>query len=475
MCVETLDDGTQAECGSQPCSHGGTCFDSTHSTNIHAGTYLCKCPKERHGPNCEFLVLNVGEQNYLGEFRDSLSHLQSKIVLSEQELSLNLDEILSIRAPVGPAHACVSVPCQHNATCQPHDESYICTCPDGWQDDNCELPSAVACPYLSTAADSPGLDSPCAFEPCVSHSDGCECLLFQWHYCSQPGLQELDPFCVSLLEGMEEHEAQSVLITCMAEIKALRNRAGGGDGSDSPALHVPDLSRPPALAPALAGEILEISVASEKVDDEMDVIFVEAGTLGLKFVPHVQTGAAVVMDVVAGTQATYHPQLVPGLTLRRVGGKDVRGLDYKDVIRTLKDASQTRPLACRFSTVVVSTEKQPGSKKCPVGSFARRLTSGSGADTLRKTSCEWCEAGKADMDHNPRTPCGACEAGQQSEARAVACIDCPPDSYDDDRNPSTPCVPCRPRTPFAPPRSTVCTDVEPAPAPAADPRLLRPL
>ena len=211
----------------------------------------------------------------------------------------------------------------------------------------------------------------------------------------------------------------------------------------------------------------------------MEITFVEAGTLGLKFVPHAQTGAAVVMDVVVGTQAAHHPQLVPGLTLRKVGDKDVRGQNYKDVIRTLKDASQTRPLACRFSTATVSTERKPGAKKkCPVGSFARRLTSGSGADTLRKLTCEWCEAGKADMDHNPRTPCGACEAGQQSEARAVACIDCPADSYDGDRNPSTPCALCRPTTPFSPSASTVCTDVElqtDLAQQVPDPRLWRPL
>ena len=354
VCVHGGDNGTDdAECASHPCTNGGTCYDSTHSSDVRMGDYLCKCPKERHGANCEFLILNVGEQHYLGlssgDLGDPMSHLQSSVVLTEEDQLANMLSVSSSSLSTRP-HACASVPCQHNATCQPKDEGYTCRCGEFWEGPNCERQmhtAAAECPYLSAvqlAQDGLGgqrkLDSPCSFGPCIVHSDGCECLLYQWHYCSQPGLQELDPFCASLLDGMQEPEAKRWLKTCMAEVRVLRSRGEGSSSSSSvAALNGLDLARAPRAE-------YDETVGGA---DEVEVVFTEPGSLGLKFVQHAETGAVVVMEVVPATQAARHPQLVPGLTLCAVGETQVGGRGYKEAIRLLKKASATRPLVCRFA------------------------------------------------------------------------------------------------------------------------------
>ena len=326
---------TDAECHSQPCQNGGTCYDSTHSTNVKIGDYLCACLPERHGKNCEFLVLGMGEKHYVGlsTFRP-LSHLQSSVVLSEEELAL--DNMLSlISSPLRNLHACTSVPCQHNATCQPKDESYGCVCTDGWEGDNCETRIAVECPYLSAAKLDRGashqhrLDSPCNYNACIVHSDGCECLLYQWHYCSQLELESADPFCGSLLEGMQESDASLVLSACMHEMKVLQSRSEESNGSHTASSYGLDLTRPP--------------------NQEVEVAFLEDGPLGLKLKPDPRHGAATVVEVTENTQATQHRDLT-GMFLHQIGDVPVNGQPYKQVLKTLKRASKTRPLVLRFGT-----------------------------------------------------------------------------------------------------------------------------
>eukprot|EP01043_Picozoa_sp_COSAG02_P051804 COSAG02_NODE_5498_length_4279_cov_11.389447_2_plen_747_part_00 len=329
---------TDAECYSQPCLNGGTCYDSTNNANVKIGEYLCSCPKERHGLNCEFLVLGMGEQHYVGlSDLHPLKHvldMESSVVLEEEEL----DNILSlISLPLQTPQACASIPCQNNATCRQKATSYECVCIDGWDGDNCETQTALECPYMSTAQLDSGpidrhkrLDSPCNYNACIVHSDGCECLLYQWHYCSQPQLK--DPFCVSLLAGMAEQDAKGWLETCMHEMKVLRSRSQQSNSTHearSPA--VLDLTHPPAFHESAA---------------EVEIAFLKDGPLGLKLKPDPQ-GAATVHEVTAETQVAQ-PGLSVGMVLRQIGDTPVSGQPYKSVLRKLKKAG--RPLVLRFGT-----------------------------------------------------------------------------------------------------------------------------
>jgi hypothetical protein len=210
-------------------------------------------------------------------------------------------------------------------------------CINGWDGDNCETQTALECPYLSAAQLDSGpvelhkrIDSPCNYKACIVHSDGCECLLYQWHYCSQPQLE--DPFCVSLLAGMAEPDAKGWLETCMHEMKVLQSRRQQSNSTHearSPAAL--DLTHPPAF---------------HESTDEVEIAFLEDGPLGLKLKPDPQ-GAATVYEVTAATQVAQ-PGLSVGMVLRQIGGTPVSGQPYKSVLRKLKKAG--RPLVLRFGT-----------------------------------------------------------------------------------------------------------------------------
>lgn len=353
MDIDCISEGrnvfTGAECQSQPCLNGGTCYDSTHSSNVKVGEYLCRCLPERHGANCEYLVLGAGEQHYVGLSNlHPLSHVQSSVMLSEDELAL--DTMLSlISSPLRTTHACVSAPCQRNATCQPKDESYSCVCTGGWEGDNCETQSAVECPYLSAAQlyrepnSQHYLGSPCNYNACIVHSDGCECLLYQWHYCSQPGLEVQDPFCASLLKGILEPDAQGWLETCMHEVRVLQSRDGSGSGHATP-FNLLDLTRPPT---------------DYEFIDEVKITFSEHGPLGLKLRPDPQTGAPMVLEVTPGTQAAHHQRLKAGMVLRQIGDTAVTNQLYKDILKMLTRVSKKRPLVLRFGTYINESHVKP--------------------------------------------------------------------------------------------------------------------
>ena len=190
------------------------------------------------------------------------------------------------------------------------------------------------CPYLSTASlghtsnRQHNLDSPCNYNACIVHSDGCECLLYQWHYCAQPTFEVEDTFCASLLEGMQDPEAKDWLKTCMREVKVLWSR------EESNSSHVAaDLTRPPAGYESI-------------LVDEVEIAFVEDGPLGLKLKPD-PLGAATILEVPPETPAARQG-LKAGMVLRAIGKTSVSGQPYKKVLKVLKRASQKRPLVLRF-------------------------------------------------------------------------------------------------------------------------------
>ncbi|XP_078696563.1 uncharacterized protein LOC144924834 isoform X2 [Branchiostoma floridae x Branchiostoma belcheri] len=114
---------TQAEpCDSNPCQHGGECFDND------AG-YFCNCLEGWQGDNCEkrkpcFVnpCLNDGICEENGEDFTCSCPKDWK----------------GERCEVGPAEPCDSNPCQHGGECFDNDAGYFCNCPADWQGDNCE-------------------------------------------------------------------------------------------------------------------------------------------------------------------------------------------------------------------------------------------------------------------------------------------------------------------------------------------------
>ena len=285
---------------------------------------------------------------------------------------------------------------------------------DGHDDSEEDAEStATECPYRAETPAGMGIASPCGYEKCISHSDGCECLLFQWHYCSQENIPRLDGFCASFLAGIED--GANVLQVCMDEVRA---------GPATPGLDL-DLSRPPKVRLWTSDGSVSKAASQDSgraSDGGLDVVIriEQAGKLGIRFVPNVD-GTAEILAVSSKTAAA-HPALMKGLTLRGVAGRDLRGVAYKDALSILKEAAKTRPLSL---------------------AFARKATKPEPAQT-------------------------ACQPGQSAE-EGGGCADCPPDTFDHDRNPDTLCRPCGALTPHAPPRSTVCTAAEsPGWSPALD-------
>lgn len=101
------------ECRNNPCIHDGVC----RNTN---GSYICECPKQYTGKNCELGVYYV---------RIFKNRCQNKLIIHLKIFNLcvfvDLDECRMIR-------------CQNNATCQNLDGSYRCVCRDGFEGEYCE-------------------------------------------------------------------------------------------------------------------------------------------------------------------------------------------------------------------------------------------------------------------------------------------------------------------------------------------------
>ena len=120
----------------------------------------------------------------------------------------------------------------------------------------------------------------------------------------------------------------------------------GADGVEGPAGSAAD-----AVADS-GGSALSELVALEStaaLPDGVEVTFLEAGSIGIKFVDNPHTKVVQIRAINPGTQAERHSVLQAGMVLRSVGGTSVVGRSYKDTIDIIK--AQGRPLACRFGPV----------------------------------------------------------------------------------------------------------------------------
>ena len=388
-------------CASQPCAHGGTCRASPTD-----GAFECICAPDRRGEFCEFLVVSSDMAGPplvdLGESWEEDLSFGSHLTLTEEELDLDKLLLLAGSSSLSVSELDLDKLLNVSEQSDGHDDS---------EEDDAES-TATECPYRAETPAGMEIATPCGYEKCISHSDGCECLLFQWHYCSQENIPRLDGFCASFLAGIED--GANVLQVCMDEVRA---------GPATPGLDL-DLSRPPKVRLWTSDGSVSKAASQDlgRVSDgglEVVIRIEQPGKLGIRFVPNVD-GTAEILAVSSKT-ASAHPALEKGLTLRGVAGRDLHGVAYKDALSILKEAAKTRPLSL---------------------AFARKATKPEPAQT-------------------------ACQPGQSAE-EGGGCADCPPDTFDHDRNPDTPCRPCGALTPHAPPRSTVPAAESPGWSPALD-------
>ena len=86
-------------------------------------------------------------------------------------------------------------------------------------------------------------------------------------------------------------------------------------------------------------------VAPEAAWYDFEVTFTEEGSLGMGL--HVHEGSPTIKHVVKGSQAQRnHQEVTVGLRIQRIGGVDVTGKEYDDVITIIKGAG--RPLTVNF-------------------------------------------------------------------------------------------------------------------------------
>ena len=96
----------------------------------------------------------------------------------------------------------------------------------------------------------------------------------------------------------------------------------------------------PASAPARSPP------ASAKPDGEIAVVFTQDGSVGLELTE--EKNQVSIKDVRAGTQATSHAALRPGLVITHVAGEDMAGKSLDDVFAVII-AHPERPLEFRFA------------------------------------------------------------------------------------------------------------------------------
>ena len=84
--------------------------------------------------------------------------------------------------------------------------------------------------------------------------------------------------------------------------------------------------------------------------------FTKAGSLGMKL--NSTAEGAVIVRVNPGSQAEDHAQLRAGLLIRRIGDKDVTGVDYAGVLSVIKQAKQ-RPVTVSFVSCEPRASTEP--------------------------------------------------------------------------------------------------------------------
>ena len=128
--------------------------------------------------------------------------------------------------------------------------------------------------------------------------------------------------------------------------------------------------QPAAVAAAAAVWVVTTAAAAAAKAATSDGLvscrFSKPGSLGLKLNEHERGGVVVCIN--PGSQAEDHPQLCSGLLVRSVGGKDLGGMNYKEVLGVLKAAG--RPLELRFEQLMPSPRARHGEEKEKEGGAA---------------------------------------------------------------------------------------------------------
>ncbi len=139
---------------------------------------------------------------------------------------------------------------------------------------------------------------------------------------------------------------------------------------------------PPPGQPDVHEPEPELEPGSVEDTNLIQCTFRKGGSLGMKL--NATAEGAVIVRVNPGSQAEDHAQLRAGLVIRRIGDRNVTGMDYASVLSLLKQAKQ-RPVTIDFS----SSESLAGadSEHSPsetLGTQVHPATAGMGTDAGRQ-------------------------------------------------------------------------------------------
>ncbi|GLH08522.1 Neurogenic locus Notch protein [Gryllus bimaculatus] len=162
-CDEEVD-----ECTSMPCRNNGLC-------SALPGTYSCQCLAGFTGKDCETVVTNC---------EDMICPSGTACSINQGIAQCVCEGGLNCSAPI----TCNSNTCKNGGTCSNGPEGYVCICPPGYTDKNCEI-STESCIMMSCknggtcmpngeCACPPGFTGPmchlplqCSDYPCINASN----------------------------------------------------------------------------------------------------------------------------------------------------------------------------------------------------------------------------------------------------------------------------------------------------------------
>ena len=114
------------ECDSNPCQNGGTCEDGIES-------FLCSCPFGYESDQCQTGKIKA----FIYIFR------KYEMIFTLQPCNFNM---LLFNSEI---NECDSNPCQNGGTCKDDIASFSCSCPTGYEGDQCQTGEIKAfCVYL---------------------------------------------------------------------------------------------------------------------------------------------------------------------------------------------------------------------------------------------------------------------------------------------------------------------------------------
>eukprot|EP01044_Picomonas_judraskeda_P001193 COSAG03_NODE_66_length_15090_cov_6.646455_1_plen_574_part_10 len=158
--------------------------------------------------------------------------------------------------------------------------------------------------------------------------------------------------------------------------------------------------RPLSMTFSPGGTVASSPIAAKLLSGgaPLSVTFTSTGPLGLKFSPHRVTNDLQLLSVNPGSQAEQFTQLVPGLVVASIGGKQSTGIGYDAALNAIKAGG--RPLTLTFMPGSIS----PRAKSPVAGSPASAATGGQGTVAVTFT-----EAGTLGLKFTPNQQTGNVE------------------------------------------------------------------